>query len=132
MTLRELLIGRSLGRSLIRGLTVGALLMATSRFLLVPVRAHGISMMPTYDEGQFIFVNRLAYHFTTPHRGDIVAVALRSGQAVLVKRIVALGGESIRIEQGQVFADLVERQDFQLSTRRVEELMDRVRKRSVA
>jgi hypothetical protein len=45
MTLRELLIGRSLGRSLIRGLTVAALQMAASQFLFVPVRAHGISMI---------------------------------------------------------------------------------------
>lgn len=105
MTLRELLIGRSLGRSLIRGLLMAALLMAASRFLIVPVRAHGISMMPTYDEGQFIFVNRLAYCFTTPRRGDVVALTLRSGEAVLVKRIIALPGESIRIERGQVFVD---------------------------
>jgi signal peptidase I len=105
MTLRQLLIGRSAGRSVVRGLAIGAFLMAASRFLLVPVRAHGISMLPTYDEGQFIFVNRLAYHLRTPRRGDIVAVTLRNGDAVLVKRIIAVGGESIRIDQGQVFVD---------------------------
>jgi signal peptidase I len=105
MTLRDLLIGRSLGRSLIRGLAIGALLMAASRFLFLPVRAHGISMVPTFEEGQFIFINRLAYRFGAPRRGDIVAVTLRHGEAVLVKRIVALPGESIRIEQGQVFVN---------------------------
>jgi signal peptidase I len=61
MTLRELLIGRSLGRSLIRGLAIAALLLAGSRFVLVPIRAHGISMVPTYQEGQLLFANRLAY-----------------------------------------------------------------------
>jgi signal peptidase I len=105
MTLRELLIGRSLGRSLVRGLTVATLLLAASRFLLVPVRAHGISMMPALEEGQFIFVNRLAYRFGPVQRGDIVAITLREHNAVLVKRIIALPGERIRIEQGQVFVD---------------------------
>ena len=41
MDLRQLLIGRSLGRSLVRGLTVALLLVLGSRYLLVPVRTHG-------------------------------------------------------------------------------------------
>lgn len=103
MTLREILIGKSLGRSLIRGLTVAVLLIAASRFLLVPVRAHGISMLPTYEEGQFIFVNRLAYRFSPVKRGDVVAITMKGEGAVLVKRIVGLPGESVRIVNGQVF-----------------------------
>jgi signal peptidase I len=103
MTLRELMIGRSLGRSLIRGLLIGAVLMAGSRFVLVPVRAHGISMVPTYEEGQLLFANRLAYRFGRPvRRGDIVAITLKGGQAVLVKRVIGLPGERVRIDQGQV------------------------------
>ena len=105
MTLRELLIGRSFGRSLIRGLVIAAMLMAVSQFLLMPVRAHGISMFPTYGEGQLLVVNRLAYLFAPPRRGDIIALTLKNGQAVLVKRIVALPGERVRIEQGQVFVN---------------------------
>jgi signal peptidase I len=103
MTLREILIGKSLGRSLIRGLIVAAVLIAASRFLLVPVRAHGISMMPTYEEGQFIFVNRLAYRFSPVKRGDVVAITLNGGGAVLVKRIIALPGETVRIVNAQVY-----------------------------
>ena len=105
MTLREILIGKSLGKSLIRGLGVAALLLAGSKFVLVPVRAHGISMMPTYEEGQFIFVNRLAYRFSPIKRGDVVAITLNGGGAVLVKRIIALPGEKVSIENGQVLID---------------------------
>jgi signal peptidase I len=105
MTLREILIGKSLGKSLIRGLCVAVLLLAGSKFVLVPVRAHGISMMPTYQEGQFIFVNRLAYRFSPVKRGDVVAITLNGGGAVLVKRIIALPGEKVSIEAGQVYVD---------------------------
>jgi signal peptidase I len=105
MTLRELLVGHSVGRSLIRGLTIAALLMAVSRFVFVPVRAHGISMMPTYEEGQFLFFNRLAYRYAPIRRGDIVAVTLLGGEAVLVKRVIALPGESVRIEGGEVYVN---------------------------
>jgi signal peptidase I len=105
MTLRDLLVGRSVGRSLIRGLGVGALLLLGSQFLLMPVRAHGISMVPTYQEGQLVFVNRLAYRFGPVQRGDVVAISLATGEAVLVKRIIGLPGERIAIDQGVVRID---------------------------
>jgi signal peptidase I len=105
MTLREILIGRSLGRSLIRGLAVGAVLILGSRYVLTPVRAHGISMLPTFGEGQLLLVNRLAYRLGTLERGDVVAITLKSQHAVLVKRIIALPGERVRIEGGQVFVN---------------------------
>ena len=102
MTFRELLIGKSLGRTLIRGLLLAVLLVVGSKFLLVPVRAQGISMLPTYEEGQFIFVNRLAYRFSPVKRGDVVAIRLKGGNSVLVKRIIALPGETVGITNGQV------------------------------
>ena len=105
MTLWKLLVGRSLGRSLTRGLAVGAALLLVSRFLLVPVRTQGISMMPTYDEGRYLLINRLAYLVSPARRGDIVAITLGSNRAVLVKRIVGLPGERLRIANGQVFVD---------------------------
>ena len=68
----------------------------------------GISMMPTYQEGQFIFVNRLAYRFSSVKRGDVVAITLKDGEAVLVKRAgVTLSAESEQLTarlQGVVFA----------------------------
>ena len=89
-----------------RGLVVAAALLLASQLLLTPVRAHGISMFPTYEEGQLLLVNRLAYRFGRPvHRGDVVAITLKGGAAVLVKRIIGLPGERVRIEGGQVFVD---------------------------
>lgn len=105
MDLRQLLVGRSLGRSLIRGLAIALALILGSWFILVPVRAHGPSMTPTYVDGQLLLVNRLAYRFGELRRGDVVAITLASGQAVLVKRIIALPGERIRIVDGQVVVD---------------------------
>jgi signal peptidase I len=103
MDLRQLLIGRSLGRSLIRGLSIALVLLLGSWFVLVPVRAHGPSMTPTYGDEQLLLVNRLAYRFGREiRRGDVVAITLSGGKAVLVKRIIALPGERIRIEDGQV------------------------------
>ena len=105
MTLRQLLIGRSFGRSLIRGLSMALALLLGSWFILVPVRAHGPSMTPTYSDRQLLLVNRLAYRFGEVRRGDVVAITLNGAQAVLVKRIIGLPGERIRIDAGQVMID---------------------------
>jgi len=103
MTLRELMIGRSLGRSLLRGLSMALLLLLGSWFVLVPVRAHGPSMTPTYGDDQLLLVNRLAYRFGGEvQRGDVVAITLKGDKAVMVKRVIALPGERIRIDEGQV------------------------------
>jgi signal peptidase I len=102
MTLKELLLGKSAGRSLVRGLLTALALLLGSWFVIVPVRAHGPSMTPTYADGQLLFVNRLAYRMAPIRRGDVVAITLRGGKAVLVKRIIGLPGERVRIDAGQV------------------------------
>ena len=66
------------------------------------MRAYGISMQPTFEPGTWLWLSRLAYLRRPPARGDIVAVNLSGGQAVLVKRVVGLPGERIAIIEGVV------------------------------
>lgn len=105
MSLRRMLIGRSPARTLLRAGVLAITLLGVSQFLLSPVRAVGISMMPTYVEGQFMLLNRLAFRYSTPQRGDIVAIGLAGGLAVLVKRVVGLPGERIRFVDGVLLVD---------------------------
>lgn len=105
MTLRRALVGRSPGRTLVRALLLATVIVVASRVALSPVRASGISMLPTYAEGQLLWLNRLAYRMGMPARGDVVAITLAGGRAVLVKRIIGLPGERVRLEAGQVFVD---------------------------
>lgn len=105
MSLRTVLVGHSPARTLVRGAVLAALLLVVSRVALSPVRTVGISMLPTYDEGQLLLLNRLAYRTTGPGRGDVVAIALAGGRAVLVKRIVGLPGERIRLADGTLLVN---------------------------
>jgi len=100
--LTTILWGRSLRATLLRAAFVGALLFVVSRTVLIPVRAHGISMLPSWREGELLIVNALAYRFGEPQRGDVVAVRLAGGRAYLVKRIIGLPGERIAIVDGVV------------------------------
>ncbi len=60
-------------------------------------------MVPTLRDGSIHFINRLAYSWTTPQRGDVVAVTLEEHGLVLVKRIVGMPGEQLSIRDGEVY-----------------------------
>lgn len=74
-------------------------------YVLIPVRGEGPSMSPAVEDGDLIFVNRLAYARSSPVRGDIVALRMAGARVVYVKRIVALPGERVRIEGGIVHVE---------------------------
>lgn len=71
-------------------------------WVLLPVRAEGISMQPTYESGTLRIVNRLSFLSGGPARGDIIAIRLAGLRVVYVKRVIGLPGERLSIENGQV------------------------------
>jgi signal peptidase I len=74
--------------------------------LTPPVRVTGISMLPTYHNGQINFINRLAYLRHDPQRGDVVGVHFKhtAGDSVLyLKRIVGLPGETVSFADGKLY-----------------------------
>jgi signal peptidase I len=70
------------------------------RFFLFPIRITGPSMFPTYQDGQINFMNRLAYLWHEPKRGDIVGIRFSGPHTMYVKRIVGLPGETISFNHG--------------------------------
>jgi signal peptidase I len=99
---RGWVIGRNPRRTAIR---IGALiLLATLVFgvILRPTRLSGRSMEPTLAGGHLSLINRWAYTFSSPARGDIVAIRLAGPHLFYVKRVVGLPGERLRIERGVV------------------------------
>jgi signal peptidase I len=66
-------------------------------------RVEGPSMEPTLENGQILVLNRLAYMFGPPARGDITVLHLSSlGSEDLIKRIVGLPGETLEIRDSHV------------------------------
>lgn len=72
------------------------------KYVLIPIRVTGDSMFPTYRNGQVKFVNRLAYSSASPQRGEVVAVEF-DGEILLLKRIVALPGETFQVLKGEFY-----------------------------
>jgi signal peptidase I len=67
------------------------------------VRVDGTSMVPTLQNGEYILINRLAYQIGEPERGDIIVFSYpdENGQD-LIKRVIGLPGDTVKIENGVV------------------------------
>jgi len=106
--LRTILIGRNPRRTAVRLLLIIAAILLLRSYVLIPIRVDGPSMMPNYREHSVNVVNRLAYLWHEPRRGDVVAIRYSgvgrlSGKSImLMKRIVGLPGDTIEFKEGKL------------------------------
>lgn len=74
---------------------------ATARF-----RNDGYSMTPALANGNYILADRQTYQQHLPQRGDIIIFISPTNKGQdLVKRVIGLPSETVKIAQGQVFID---------------------------
>lgn len=100
---KRLLIGPRPRFTLIRLAVMIGLTAILFGLVFIPIRVTGNSMAPTYQTGRVNLVNRLAYRWHDPQRGDVVLIRLIGFRTPLLKRIVALPGEAIAVHRGTVF-----------------------------
>jgi signal peptidase I len=82
------------------GVIVVLLLVRT--FVAEPVRVRSDSMTPTLPSGAVVVIDKVSLRFRGPDRGEVVVAAdPRTGQSI-VKRVVAVGGDSVGIEDGHL------------------------------
>lgn len=85
--------------------TVGALALAflIRFFIAAPFIVSGASMEPTFDDLQYLIVDRVSYDFLEPQRGDVIVFDLpQNTSRALIKRVIGLPGETVRLENNAV------------------------------
>jgi signal peptidase I len=103
--LQIITIGRNPLFTLVRIAFLVLAVWLTYKFVVVPIRVQGPSMLPTYADNGVNFVNRLAYRGKNPQRYDVVAIRHSGEHRLLMKRVIGLPGETIEFRSGQVFID---------------------------
>lgn len=105
------------GRRLVRELWSYLIIVAAAAFIAVVVskfviiNAHipSTSMVPTLKVDDRLIGFRLAYLFSEPQRGDVIifrhSFAEDLEEEILVKRIIGVPGDTIRIDSGYVFVN---------------------------
>ena len=106
------MFGRNPKVTLLRAAVWAAVCVVIFKILLVHVRVSGISMLPTCPDQSVYWVNRLAYVWHEPRRGDVVAIRfiqtddsisrLEPPHVMLLKRIIGLPGETLAFLNGHV------------------------------
>lgn len=81
-------------------------------FLAQPHQVSGRSMVPTFQNGEFLLTNKMAYRRGFPHRGDVIIFRAPStahcptgGACDFIKRIIGLPGETIGVRDGHMYID---------------------------
>jgi signal peptidase I len=71
------------------------------RACLFAVRIEGRSMEPTYHSGDYVIMRRSWRRTPAPKRFEIVTV--KTGSELLTKRVIALPGELLWMDEGVIF-----------------------------
>jgi len=77
-------------------------------FIYQPVKVEGTSMTPTLADQERIFINKFTYRFGLGaiERGDTVVFWYpQDPSKSYIKRVIALPGDRVRIEDGQVYVN---------------------------
>ena len=106
-------------RELVETILLAFAIFVTVNIITARFKIEGDSMLNSFKDGQYIVVNRLAYKFHTPERGDVVVfipsvsttstfwenILGRPGQTDYIKRVVATPGDIVEITSGQLYVN---------------------------
>lgn len=90
---------------LLETLALAAVLFFAINAVSARVRVDGSSMLPTLQNGEYVLVNRLAYRGALPERGDVIVFLSPVTDQDLIKRVIGLPGDRVRIADGQVLVN---------------------------
>lgn len=75
--------------------------LATARAIV-----EGNSMLPNFETGQLVIVNRWVYFFSAPERGDVIVLHNpRNPDEDFIKRVIGLPNETVSIRNGIVYVN---------------------------
>jgi len=102
-------VGRAvtvLVRDIVEAVVLAGVLFFVLQFALQSTIVEGTSMEPNFFDDEWVMVNKLAYRFGEPQRGDVIVFHAPDGpKKDYIKRIIAVGGETVQLSSGAVFVD---------------------------
>lgn len=83
-----------------------AIAMCIRTFIVEPYLVSGPSMLPTLENRERLLVNKFHYFFNDPGRGEIIVFRYPSDTSRdFIKRIIAVGGDTVEIRNGTTFVN---------------------------
>lgn len=84
----------------------GAIFAAIYLFVAQFHKVSGNSMVPTLKSGDYLVTEKVTYRFSIPKRGDIIVLKNPKDESEdFIKRIIALPGDTIKIENNTIYVN---------------------------
>lgn len=72
-------------------------------FLFQPFFVKGASMVPNFQDGQYLIVDEISYRFRTPERGEVIVFKYPNDPSQkYIKRIIGLPGDTVEVKNKEV------------------------------
>lgn len=92
-----------------------AIVIPIRQFVVQPFLVQGESMSPTFENFDYLFVERVSYYVREPKRAEVIVFRYpRDEREYYIKRIVGLPGEEVEIKKGNVFIKTTNGKDMTL------------------
>lgn len=99
-------IGRSLWEVIKFAAVTLVIVLPIRAYVAQPFVVNGVSMIPSFDNGQYLIIDELSYLLRPPARGEVVIFRYpKNPKTFFIKRLIGLPGETVTIKDNQVFVE---------------------------
>ena len=95
-----------LAREIVETVALTVIIFVVIHFAVQSYRVQGISMQPGLQDGEYVLVNKIAYLFHQPERGDIIVFHYPLDTTKdFIKRVIGVPGDTITVNSNTVWVD---------------------------
>lgn len=95
-----------LAREIVETIALTLIIFLVIRFAIQSYRVSGPSMLPGLQTDEYVLVNKIAYLFHAPERGDVIVFHFPLDTSEdFIKRIIGLPGDTVTLDNATVRVD---------------------------
>jgi len=89
-----------------------AVVLVVRNFVIQPLFVDGTSMVPNFQDGDYLIIDELTFRFRQPQRGEVIVFKFPQNESsYFIKRIIGLPGDTVEIKNGVVSVSNAESPD---------------------